>query len=55
MEVKTNKLDKKPRYYMNDLNSVYTHWDPKTGKNVPTENKISEGVDKNNGCSDHKA
>lgn len=33
-------------YKMNDLSSVYTHYDPKTGKNVPTENKI-KGSDNN--------
>ena len=30
-----------PKYYpMNDLASVFTHYDAKLGKNIPTENKI---------------
>lgn len=29
------------RYKMSDLSSVYTHYDPKTGKNVPTENRLN--------------
>lgn len=34
IEENTNK------YPMNDLGSVFTHWDPTLGKNVPTENKL---------------
>lgn len=41
----TNK-PKKVRYKMNDLGSVYTHYDAKTGRNVPTENKL-KGDDDN--------
>ena len=34
-------------YPMNDLQSVYTHYDPELGKNVPTENKLpNKGDDK---------
>lgn len=29
-------------YPMNDLKSTFTHYDPKTGKNVPTENILKE-------------
>ena len=32
----------KPTYCMNDLKSVFTHYDPKLGRNVPTENKINK-------------
>lgn len=42
----TNK-PKKVRYKMNDLDSVYVHYDAKTGRNVPTENKLKG--DDNNG------
>lgn len=35
-----NLPNKKPRYIMNDLCSVYTHYDAKLGKNVATENKL---------------
>lgn len=35
-----NKNNQEPRYQMNDLGSVYTHWDNKKGKNIPTENKL---------------
>ena len=38
-EVIKNKT-KKVRYEMNDLNSVYTHYNATTGKNEPTENKL---------------
>jgi hypothetical protein len=31
-------------YPMNDLNSVYTHWDNELKCNVTTENKIDGGV-----------
>lgn len=31
-----------PRYVMNDLKSVYSHYNPKTGKNEITENKLPE-------------
>ena len=31
-------------YPMNDLNSVYTHWDDKLKCNIPTENKIDGGA-----------
>ena len=34
-------LTTKKKYPMNDLGSVYTHYNPKTGKNEPTENKIT--------------
>lgn len=30
------------RYEMNDLKSVYSHYNPKTGKNEITENKLPE-------------
>ena len=33
----------KERYKMNDLSSVFSHYDPKTGKNVITENKLIGG------------
>lgn len=33
----------KERYKMNDLSSVFSHYDPKTGKNVATENKLIGG------------
>lgn len=39
-------LDKeKPlvKYAMNDMDSVYTHYDPKSGKNVQTPNKLKKG------------
>jgi hypothetical protein len=46
-----NKYDSKPLpYSMNDLNSVFTHYDKDKGYNVPTENKLNGGVD-NNGKS----
>lgn len=35
------------RYPINDLGSVYIHWDSKLNKNVPTENKLKG--DDNNG------
>lgn len=38
---------KAQNYPMNDLSSVFTHWDNNLKKNVPTENKL-EG-DNNNG------
>lgn len=38
--VVNNSIEFKEIYPMNDLNSVYTHYNPKTGKNEPTENKI---------------
>ena len=31
-------------YPMNDLSSVYTHYDKTLGKNVPTENKLNGGT-----------
>ena len=31
---------KKKKYELNDLGSVYTHYDPETCKNVATENKL---------------
>ena len=41
------KYESKPSSYkMNDLNSVFTHWDDKLKCNVPTENKINGGIDK---------
>lgn len=30
------------RYEKNDLKSVFTHYDPKTGKNVVTPNKLPD-------------
>ena len=44
----TNK-PKRIRYKMNDLGSVYIHYDPKTGRNIATENKLTG--DENNGKS----
>ena len=44
-----NKYDSKPlSYKKNDLDSVFTHYDAKLGKNVPTENKLDDygGVNK---------
>ena len=38
------------KYKMNDLGSVYTHYDSETGKNVATENKLYGGAI-NNGKS----
>ena len=35
------------KYPMNDMGSVYTHYDPKLGKNVPTKNIIKGGKTKN--------
>lgn len=35
---------KQPRYQINDLMSVYTHYDQKLGINIPTENKIKGDV-----------
>lgn len=32
----------KPKYPMNDMVSVYTHYNPKIGRNEPTENKLKE-------------
>lgn len=34
----------KPRYQMNDLNSVFTHYDPDKGYNIPTENKLKGDI-----------
>jgi len=39
----TTSPSKPMTYPMHDLNSVYTHWDDKLKKNVPTENKIDGG------------
>lgn len=45
------KYDSKPLpYKMNDLDSVYTHYDNTKGYNIPTENKINGGMS-NNGKS----
>ena len=33
----------KERYKMNDLSSVFSHYDQKTGKNAATENKLIGG------------
>lgn len=33
----------KERYKMNDLGSVFSHYDSKSGKNVITENKLIGG------------
>lgn len=41
-----NPLEK--RYALNDLGSVYTHYDPKLGINVPTENKLKEVTNNGN-------
>lgn len=39
----SNPIDEsKIRYAMSDLNSVYTHYDAKIGKNIPTPNKLKE-------------
>ena len=47
------KYDSKPLSYpMHDLNSVFTHWDNKLKRNVPTENKINGGTE-NNAESEH--
>ena len=35
------------KYKMNDLSSVYTHYDTETGRNVATENKLKNGDDTN--------
>jgi hypothetical protein len=36
-----NKYDSKPASYpIHDLNSVYTHWDDKLKRNVPTPNEL---------------
>lgn len=46
-----NKYDSKPLPYpAHDLNSVYTHWDPKLCKNVPTENKLNNDGGVNKKC-----
>ena len=37
-----NAIDNKVRYVMNDLKSVYSHYNPKTGRNEITENKLPE-------------
>ena len=42
IDIRDNK-----KYKMNDLCSVYTHYDPKSGKNVATENIIIKGDDNN--------
>ena len=34
------------KYPLHDLSSVFTHWDPKLCKNVPTPNELP-GVNKN--------
>ena len=46
------KYNSKPLpYKMHDLDSVYTHWDEKSGRNIPTENKIIGGTENNGkGC-----
>lgn len=36
--ISNNQLETKPRYYMSDLNSVFTHWDYDKKCNIPTEN-----------------
>jgi len=43
----------KHNFPMNDLGSVYTHYDQATGKNVPTPNKIknNDAGGKKNGKS----
>ena len=44
-----NKYISNKKYPMNDLCSVYTHYNPDTGRNEPTENKIiSSGGNKEN-------
>lgn len=37
----------KPSYEINDLKSVYTHWNSDKHKNEPTENIINKGVNSN--------
>ena len=34
-------------YPRNDLGSVYTHYDTRLGKNIPTENKLPGGISEN--------
>lgn len=43
-KITPNKEINEP-YAMNDLKSVYTHYDPKTGRNVATENKLRSDED----------
>lgn len=38
------ELNTSKRYIMNDLCSVYTHWDQKLKCNIPTENKLKGDV-----------
>lgn len=38
------ELNINKRYIMNDLCSVYTHWDSNLGRNVPTENILKGDV-----------
>ena len=40
---------KRKRYNMSDIHSVYTHYDPATGRNVETENKLKGDVDNGKG------
>ena len=47
-QTKSNSDYNKPRYMMNDLCSVYTHYDAKLGINVPTPNILLQ-EDNNNG------
>lgn len=47
--INTDNKSKPLPYKMNDLNSVYTHWDNDLKCNVPTENKIG-GVDNGKNC-----
>lgn len=37
-------------YPMNDLGSVFVHYDPKLGRNVPTENKLRSDKDEESEC-----
>ena len=36
--------DNSPRYNLNDLGSVYSHYDEATGRNVTTPNKLKGDV-----------
>lgn len=50
ISTKHNSSDEiKPRFNMNDLSGVYTHYDAKLKKNVPTENTLKG--DENSGES----
>ena len=40
ISVSTESKSKPLPYQKHDLNSVFSHWDSKLCKNVPTENKL---------------